>query len=659
MAVCACVDSDGLLDEFVRVDKITVKLQRDREGNRLATEQLHNPAASADRRRKLDDLATLEALVVEKKPAVIVIAAENKDALNIYDDVKQLLRDLDERDKTGRWSETGVELVDNQLARVYETSRTGEAEFGTQMPGVIKQAVCLARQLQDPLLCYAQLCNVERDLLALKLHPMQQAVLAGSGSRKSQEANELQHLLDLEFVNVVNEVGVDLNRCNQAPHTAHCLQFVCGLGPRKAQYILKVLRQQRVQLNDKPRSYPVATSRLFLITNCGFGKRILINSVGFFKFDVDKIERELEAHADTEDTEHDIEILDSTRIHMETYEWARKICIDALDFEDNNDLANSKSAIREIVYENAKPLKDLDMDAFAAELERTGHGNKAITLNDIKNELCSRYRDRRTPYTPMSDEERFYCMCKESKQTLYVGKLVMARITGIARKRPNKEQLDEANPLKDEHTCMWVCSFCQRGDFNDLSKVWSHFDSGECPGPAVGVRAQLDNGCQGFIPLKFISDHGVKNPEDRIKPGMTVYARLRRIEPERFSVELTTKTSDLRDIDDQWKPAKDQYYDFGAHSADHKRVGEKQRRTEHKQTYTKRVIAHPQFKNIGYQQAVAMLSEMEIGDAIIRPSSKVRRPILFHTTTTLTTTTKTTYIIYICLEKIYKTFLID
>jgi transcription elongation factor SPT6 len=122
--------------------------------------------------------------------------------------------------------------------------------------------------------------------------------------------------------------------------------------------------------------------------------------------------------------------------------------------------------------------------------------------------------------------------------------------------------------------------------------------------------------------LKFLSDNAVNNPEDRIKLGMTIHSRIKRIEPERFSVELTSKTSDLRDLNDQWKPKKDEFYDIRAQENDQIKLEEKKKKEEHKQTYTKRVIAHPQFKNVGYQQAVNYLNGMEIGECIIRPSSK-------------------------------------
>jgi transcription elongation factor SPT6 len=51
---------------------------------------------------------------------------------------------------------------------------------------------------------------------------------------------DLVNSLYLELVNRVNEVGVDMNKCVAFPHYASLLQFVCGLGPRKASYVLRV-----------------------------------------------------------------------------------------------------------------------------------------------------------------------------------------------------------------------------------------------------------------------------------------------------------------------------------------------------------------------------------------------------------------------------------
>ena len=38
----------------------------------------------------------------------------------------------------------------------------------------------------------------------------------------------------------VNEVGVDVNFCLEHKHTEAMVPFICGLGPRKANALLKV-----------------------------------------------------------------------------------------------------------------------------------------------------------------------------------------------------------------------------------------------------------------------------------------------------------------------------------------------------------------------------------------------------------------------------------
>lgn len=56
-------------------------------------------------------------------------------------------------------------------------------------------------------------------------------------------------------------------------------------------------------------------------------------------------------------------------MHPETYEWARKMAVDALQYDESAEDANPAGALEEIL-ENPERLKDLDLDAFAEELER-------------------------------------------------------------------------------------------------------------------------------------------------------------------------------------------------------------------------------------------------------------------------------------------------
>ena len=46
--------------------------------------------------------------------------------------------------------------------------------------------------------------------------------------------------LYLEFINRVNEVGVDINKAVVNPNVATLVQFISGLGPRKGGALLKV-----------------------------------------------------------------------------------------------------------------------------------------------------------------------------------------------------------------------------------------------------------------------------------------------------------------------------------------------------------------------------------------------------------------------------------
>ena len=81
---------------------------------------------------------------------------------------------------------------------------------------------------------------------------------------------------------------------------------------------------------------------------------------GFIKIDTNSL---------GDSTDSYLEVLDGTRVHPETYEWARKMAVDALEYDDTSEDANPAAAVEEIL-ESPERLKDLDLDAFAAELER-------------------------------------------------------------------------------------------------------------------------------------------------------------------------------------------------------------------------------------------------------------------------------------------------
>ncbi|KAJ0061685.1 hypothetical protein NL108_005822, partial [Boleophthalmus pectinirostris] len=567
---CALINGEGEVVDFLRLPYFMKR---------------RNAFRDDEREKKAHDMENLKRFLSSKKPHVVAVAGENRDAQMIMEDIKRAISELEQESSLPT---VGVELVDNELATLYMNSKKSETDF-RDYPPLLRQAVSIARKIQDPLVEYAQVCSTDEDILCLKLHPYQEHVVK----------EDLLNALYCEFINRANEVGVDVNRAIAHPHTQSLVQYVCGLGPRKGSHLLKILKQNNTRLENRTQ----------LVTMCHMGPKVFINCAGFIKIDTASL---------GDSTDSYIEVLDGSRVHPETYEWARKMAVDALEYDESAEDANPAGALEEIL-ENPERLKDLDLDAFAEELERQGYGNKGITLYDIRAELSCRYKDLRVPYRVPNTEEVFNMLTKETPETFYIGKLITSIVTGIAHRRPQGESYDQA--IRNDATSLWQCPFCQQDNFPELSEVWNHFDSGSCPGQAIGVRSRLDNGVQGFIPTKFLSDKVVKHPEERVKVGMTVHCRIMKIDIEKFSVDLTCRTSDLTDRGNEWKLPKDTYYDFDTETEDQK-LEEELKKKQQRTPYIKRVIAHPNFHNISFSQAEKMMETLDQGDLIIRPSSK-------------------------------------
>ncbi len=51
------------------------------------------------------------------------------------------------------------------------------------------------------------------------------------------------------------------------------------------------------------------------------------------------------------------------------------------------------------------------------------------------------------------------------------GRMIQCKAVGIATRKPKGEQLDQANPVRNDETGLWQCPFCQKNDFPELSEV--------------------------------------------------------------------------------------------------------------------------------------------------------------------------------------------
>lgn len=545
-----------------------------------------NSLREGDKFMKEADLLAIRNLIASCKPHVVAVGGESRDALMIQLEIREIIAGLIVEE---RFPSIQVEICDNDLAKIYAKSKKGVSEFREHCPE-LRQAISICRRLQDPLIEFSQLCTSKDEILSLRYHPLQDQL----------PEDELLENIYTEFINRVNQVGVNVNKAAQRSYSGNLLRFVCGLGPRKAQALIKVLKKQVDQKLE---------NRAQLVTICNLGPKVFINCAGFIKIDTCTLKDTGDAY---------VEVLDGSRIHPENYEWARKMAVDALEYEED-ECENSAKALEEI-FSAPQKLKDLDLDTFAENLKKQGFGDKRITLYDIRAELSCMYMDLREVYRSPNSEKLFYILTKETPDSFHAGKLVVAKVVGISHRKPQGDQLDNVKPARNDETGHWQCPFCFKNDFLELSEVWIHVEA-ICPGKAMGVKLRLDNGVSGYIHIKNLSDKHVVNPRERVCINQPIHCRITKIDVEKFGVECTSRSKDLADKDNEWRPPKDAFYDKDGEERE-KRQDEEVKKVTMRQAYLKQIIGHPSFRNIDFAEAERLMRDKQQGTVIVRPSSK-------------------------------------
>lgn len=95
-----------------------------------------------------------------------------------------------------------------------------------------KQLVSVSRYYQNPINEILSLWT-DGQLKDYAFHSLQNFV----------PKDELQTALERTIVEYVNQNGVDINKC-MIEHLSHSLQFVSGIGQRKANFLLEILHKE-------------------------------------------------------------------------------------------------------------------------------------------------------------------------------------------------------------------------------------------------------------------------------------------------------------------------------------------------------------------------------------------------------------------------------
>lgn len=458
------------------------------------------------------------------KPDVLAIAASGKDCRTVFRIVDDVQEKLPEELRLR------MQFVKDEVSTLFENSDLANSELKEIAP-VIRRAISLGRYLNDPITEISRLVNYKDDILFLKMHPLQNMI------RKSQ----LKNWIEQSFIRAVNEIGVDLNRIITHKHLQGPLQFISGLGPRKADQLLKHLIA-RGELHSREELKEV------------FGINVFNNCAGFLRIVSTK---------NIEDEEISFIPLDNTRIHPTDYNLARKICIDALDFEGDDEddevfyenlrkLMSMYNEKGEWIGEDQDKLEELDLELYAKNLDEFGYGKKLVILKDIKDELKCPFKNPRRKYIPMNEKEIFYSSLNETEEHFTEGNLVYLNISDVTN-----------------------------------SKVFGY----------------LDNGLKAFIIASNLPKQSKYLNQD-YSIDQSIEAIVKKIDFTNYLIELSAKESDLKKYSqndsNEFKTQKDK----------------KQKR------FIKRNIDHPLFKNFNNEESLEYFKDKPVGECIIRPSSK-------------------------------------
>ena len=506
------------------------------------------------------DVSTFVDVLEKYRPDVVGMSGFSPETRQLYKQIQEIIakfdikstssvdEDDDRRGGDDKRDLLEVEIINDEVARLYHTSERAQNEFASLSPAA-RYCVALARYLQSPIKEYAAL---GRDIQSITFDPNQGFV----------PTDKLMRYLESAMIDMVNLIGVEINDALTETYTANLLPYICGLGHRKATYMLQVINKQGGTVN----------TRLELIGNEEENKAAAVTPTVF-----ENCSSFLYIRYDSTD-DNGLNYLDNTRAHPDDYDLANKMAADALDLDEEDvkaekDEHGEYAVLRKMVKDGRESeVNSLVLERYAEQIEDKMGQRKRATLETIRAELSDPYEELRHEYMPPSVDEIFTMLTGETRESLCEGMIVPITI---------------------------------RKAFPDH------------------VEVKLDCGIEGGIPeAEYPSGVGASSgtdPRVAFKPHQTIQGKVTYLNRKQLTAQLSVKEDTLRrsfkkDIDrapGEW--------DFGQEEED-KREAMKQK--ESVSGRPQRVIKHPLFKSFNSAQAEEFLGPQNRGDVVIRPSSK-------------------------------------
>ena len=327
----AMLDADGELVDFLQCPNIAVRSRPGGGGAAVARQQA--------------DLDRLLKFMIEHRPHVCVVAASPGAGLNcriLREAVSMVVGRIVEDHARAIPEEVDtikVQLADDTVPALAANCAAMRGEFH-EHSNEVRHAVALGRYLRNPPAVMAALVS-GGEARALTLSSLQEGL---------SDEDKLT-VFDRGLIDVINQVGVNVNAAVAHPWQQHLLNHVAGLGPRKAGALVSAVRggdggelESRAQL----------VNELGVLGGCVFRNAAVALRVV------------------------DDEVLDNTRIHPDNYVQVLEVVANALDYDFDQLKAATMSVQRKTLEraidpENWDKLAVLDLKAYANYL-RAGSG---------------------------------------------------------------------------------------------------------------------------------------------------------------------------------------------------------------------------------------------------------------------------------------------
>ncbi|KAF2496972.1 transcription elongation factor spt6 [Lophium mytilinum] len=502
------------------------------------------------------DVVNFCEIVRRRKPDVIGVSGLSTETKRLVKDLEAIIEAYDLRgpeytDPNDEDEEKSdlleVFMINDEVARLYYNSARADKEFPTYPP-LTKYCIGLARYLQSPLQEYAAL---QKDIVSIPFVPNQNLL----------PQDKLLARLDSAMVDMVNLVGVEINEAVSDPYLANLLPYICGLGPRKADDVLKTINMNGGEVYSRGELCGYATDREL---RPAMAAKVFQNCASF-----------LYIRYDGQEAESDY--LDNTRVHPEDYDLGRKMAADAMEMDEEDvkgecDEYGPSGVIRKMIREDANErVQDLILEAYAEQIEKNLEIRKRATLETIRAELMVAYEEIRRAFSIMSTDEVFTMLTGETRESLTEGMIVPVSI-----KRTFPDHIE------------------------------------------VKLDCGIDGGVSESEYPEGVGGAGIE-PRHYYQIHQTVPAKILFINRKALTAQLTFRNDLLKrpfrkEIDrlpGEWDDRQE---------ADDKKAAEKEKETVTGRAH--RVVNHPLFFAFNTPQAEEYLGGKEPGELVIRPSSK-------------------------------------